>query len=135
MCLILFRAAFAIIVDGMILLVDDNRVGREAFAKILRLNGHEVMEAADAAQALEILNKVSIDLMITDFVMPGLSGVQLIEQIRSQWPRTRMLMMSGYLTSEVGNIVSDGVDFIPKPVDVSVLLSTINRIIPQRQSV
>jgi DNA-binding NtrC family response regulator len=119
----------------MILLVDDNRVGREAFAKILRLNGHDVIEAADAAEALEILNKVPIDLLITDFVMPGLSGVQLIEQIRSQWPRTRMLMMSGYLTSEVGPMVSDGVDFIPKPVDVPLLLSTINRIIPQRQSV
>ena len=119
----------------MILLVDDNRVGREAFAKILRLNGYEVMEAADAAEALETLSKIPIDLMITDFVMPGLSGVQLIEQIRSQWPRTRVLMMSGYLTSEVGSIVSDGVDFIPKPVDVPLLLSTINRIIPQDPSV
>lgn len=118
----------------MLLLVDDNRVGREAFAKILRLNGHEVLEAADGGEALEILSKISIDLIITDFVMPGLSGAQLIEQIRSRWPRTRMLMMSGYLTSEVGNIVSDGVDFIPKPVDVPVLLSTINRMVPQRQT-
>jgi CheY-like chemotaxis protein len=115
----------------MILLVDDNKVGREAFAKILRLNGYQIVEAADAGEALEILDKVPIDLIITDFVMPGLSGVQLIEQIRSHWPHTRILMMSGYLTTEVGGIVSDGVDFIPKPVDVPVLLSAINRMIPQ----
>ena len=83
---------------------------------------------------MNILDKVAVDLIITDFVMPGVSGAQLIEHIRQRWPNMRMLMVSGYLTSEVGKIVSDGVGFIPKPVDVPVLLQTINRILPRSQS-
>jgi CheY-like chemotaxis protein len=116
----------------MILLVDDNNVSREAFAKILRLHGHEVMEAGDAGGGLDILGKVRFDLVITDFVMPNISGFQFIEQVRQKWPRTPILLMSGYLTPEVGEIVSDGVEFIPKPVDVSVLLDAIERLVPKQ---
>lgn len=115
----------------MILLVDDNNVSRQAFAKILRLHGHEVMEAATAAEGLGILGDIRFDLVITDFVMPDISGFQLIAQIRQKWPHTPILLMSGYLTPEVGDIISDGVDFIPKPVDVPVLLEAIERLVPK----
>ena len=116
----------------MILLVDDNNVSREAFAKILRLHGHEVMEAANAGEGLDILGDIHCDLVITDFVMPNISGFQLIAQIRQKWPRTLILLMSGYLTPEVGEIISDGVEFIPKPVEVPVLLEAIERLVPKQ---
>jgi CheY-like chemotaxis protein len=115
----------------MILLVDDNNVSRQAFAKILRLHGHEVMEAANAAEGLDILDDIRFDLVITDFVMPDISGFQLIAHIRQKWPHTPILLMSGYLTPEVGDIISGGVDFIPKPVDVPVLLEAIERLVPK----
>lgn len=116
----------------MILLVDDNKVSREAFGKILRLHGHQVLEAAHASEALDILNRDRVDLIITDFVMPEISGVQLIERIRKHWPETPILMMSGYLGSEVAPMVSEGIEFVPKPVDVPVLLKTIDRMVSAR---
>jgi CheY-like chemotaxis protein len=117
----------------MILLVEDNKVSREACAKLLRLHGYEVMEAANASEGLDILGRFSFDLVITDFVMPNISGFQLIAQIRQQWPRTPILLMSGYLTPEVGKIVSDGVEFIAKPVDLPVLLQAIERLVAKSQ--
>ena len=116
----------------MILLVDDNNVSRGAFAKILRLHGHAVMEAADGSEGLDILGDLHCDLVITDFVMPNISGFQLIAQIRQKWPRTPILLMSGYLTPEVAEIISDGVEFIPKPVEVPVLLEAIERLVPKQ---
>lgn len=116
----------------MILLVDDNNVSREAFANLLRLHGHEVMEAAAASDGLDILGSIHVDLVITDFVMPDISGFQLIGQVRQKWPRTPILLISGYLSPEVGEIVSDGVEFIPKPVELSVLLEAIERLVPKQ---
>jgi CheY-like chemotaxis protein len=116
----------------MILLVDDNRVSREAFAKILRLHGYETMEAADASEALRLLGTIHFDLVITDFVMPSISGFQLTAQIRQKWPRTKVLLMSGYLTPEVGEIISNDVEFIAKPVETPVLFEAIERLVPKQ---
>ena len=66
----------------MILFVDDNAGSRQSFAKIIRLHGHEVMEAASATEALKILENVHLELVITDFVMPNVSGFQLTAQWR-----------------------------------------------------
>jgi CheY-like chemotaxis protein len=112
----------------VILLVDDHKVGREALAKILRLYGHEVVEAADGAEGLSILNRIPFDLIITDFVMPEVSGVQFIDQVRKKWPDTQIVMMSGYLTPEVGQMLTGDLTFLPKPVDVPILLEAIKRI-------
>ena len=126
----LFRLqSFGYPAQDMILLVDDNKVSREAFGKILRLYGHEVLEASDATDALNILTKENVELIITDFVMPEINGVQLVERIRKDRPKTPILMMSGYLTSEVAPMVSKDVEFIPKPVDVPLLLQTISRMV------
>ena len=126
----LFRLqSFGYPAQDMILLVDDNKVSREAFGKILRLYGHEVLEASDATDALDILTRENVELIITDFVMPEINGVQLVERIRKDRPKTPILMMSGYLTSEVAPMVSKGVEFIPKPVDVPLLLQTISRMV------
>ena len=119
----------------MILLVDDNRIGREALAKILKLHGHDVIEAADANHGLGILNDNHVDLIITDFVMPQMSGFQFINEVRKNWPDARILMTSGYLTPELGKILSGNLGFVPKPIDVAVLLETIDRIVPHPQSV
>jgi YesN/AraC family two-component response regulator len=90
------------------------------------------MEAVDATEGLDILGNNHVDLIITDFVMPNTSGFQLIAQVRQKWPRMPILLVSGYLTPEVGEIVSDGVEFIPKPVQMPVLLEAIQRLVPKQ---
>jgi CheY-like chemotaxis protein len=65
-----------------ILVVDDDRLIRELISKTLRKDGHRVVEACDGALALEILEVMQFDLVITDFVMPKLNGIRFIEQLQ-----------------------------------------------------
>jgi len=66
----------------MILLIEDEAITRNAFADALRREGHQVIESADGNQALSLLDKSHVDLVITDLVMPRLNGCELIAQIR-----------------------------------------------------
>ena len=114
----------------MILFVDDNAGSRQSFAMILRLHGHEVMEAANGTEALRILDSFQLELVITDFVMPNVNGFQLTAHIRQKWPHMPILLMSGYLSPEIAEIISgwSGVEFIPKPIDTPKLLAAVDRL-------
>jgi DNA-binding NtrC family response regulator len=114
----------------MILFVDDDAGSRQAFAKILRLQGHEVMEAANAPEALKMLDSFPLELVITDFVMPNVNGFQLTAHIRQKWPDMPILLMSGYLSPEIGKVISgwSGAEFIPKPIDVPAFLAAVDRL-------
>ena len=114
----------------MILFVDDDAGSRQAFAKIIRLHGHEVMEAANATEALKILDSFHLELVITDFVMPDVSGFQLTAHIRQKWPDMPIVLMSGFLSPEIAEIISgwSGAEFIPKPIDVPAFLAAVDRL-------
>jgi two-component system, cell cycle sensor histidine kinase and response regulator CckA len=114
----------------MILFVDDNARSRQAFAKIIQLHGHEVMEAANATEALRILDSFHLELVITDFVMPNVNGFQLIAHIRQKWPDMPILLMSGFLSPEMAEIISgwSGVKFIPKPIDAPAFLAAVDKL-------
>ena len=114
----------------MILFVDDDAGSRQAFAKIIRLHGHEVMEAANATEALKILDSFHLELVITDFVMPNMNGFQLTAHIRQKWPDMPILLTSGYLSPEIAKVISgwSGVEFIPKPIDTPAFLAAVDRL-------
>ena len=114
----------------MILFVDDNAESRQAFATIIQLHGHEVMEAANATEALKILDSFHLELVISDFVMPDVSGFQLAAHIRQKWPDMPILLMSGHLSPEMADIISgwSGVEFIPKPINAPAFLATVDRL-------
>ncbi len=80
----------------MILLVEDEALARHAFAQILRNHGHVVMEAADGLEALDLFEKYHFHLVVTDLVMPNLSGFHLVARIRTTWPDTSIIIMSAY---------------------------------------
>jgi CheY-like chemotaxis protein len=88
----------------MILLVEDEPITRNAFADMLRREGHLVIQAADGAQALSLLGKSHVDLVITDLVMPKLTGFDLVGQIRLKWPHVPILLISGYLSQDAGRM-------------------------------
>lgn len=80
-----------------ILLVDDDVLIAMSSVDMLEDLGHEVLEANSGRQALELLNRgESIDLMITDFAMPGMTGAQLIETVRAKFPELPILLATGY---------------------------------------
>lgn len=83
---------------GTILLVEDNDGVRALASRILRDSGYDVLEAADGGQALGLADGrgESIDLLLTDMVMPGLSGAEVAERVRAIAPGVAVLFMSGY---------------------------------------
>jgi CheY-like chemotaxis protein len=81
-----------------VLLVEDEHLVRQLTHEILRRSGYRVLEAADGAEALRLLHDQAdrIDLLLTDVVMPGMSGYELVERARPLRPDMRILFVSGY---------------------------------------
>ena len=114
-----------------VLVVEDDRWGRKIISDILRRDGYEVIEAPDGAQAVELLEHRSFDLIISDVVMPNMDGLKLLDHIRRVSPRTPVILMSGYLFNESGkNSLLDKAEFLQKPFDFTVLLSMARRLVP-----
>ena len=71
----------------MILLVDDEEVIGSYVARMLTKAGYEVVQAADGIEALSLLEKSKIDLVISDILMPELNGYALVARLRAKWPK------------------------------------------------
>lgn len=85
-----------------ILVVEDEEEVRALARDVLEMNGYRVLEALDVADATRLAQTHSgpIDLLITDVVMPGVSGPELARRLRAHRPGLRVLCMSGYPESE-----------------------------------
>jgi CheY-like chemotaxis protein len=105
-----------------ILVVDDDRLNRQLISKVLRQEGYQVVEACDGALALEILQMLRFDLVITDFVMPKLNGIEFVEQIHTLQPRTPIIFITGFGSVISGEaILQEVTEVLPKPFELGVL--------------
>ncbi len=86
--------------DKRILVVDDDSYVRGATEEILIRKGYDVDTASDARSALERLEKVEYDLLLSDIKMPGMGGLELLEQVKSRWPDMHVILMTAYGTVE-----------------------------------
>jgi PAS domain S-box-containing protein len=102
-----------------VLLVEDEDLVRSLAARVLESRGYCVHSASCGVEALELHSRIngSIDVLLTDVVMPGLGGRQLAEQLRARQPELRVLFMSGYTTDDVlrQGIQAEEVHFLQKP--------------------
>jgi CheY-like chemotaxis protein len=101
-----------------VLVVEDEPALRRIAALALRARGYTVLEAADGSQALEIAGRTpGIDLVVSDVVMPGMSGPALVERLQRQSPATRALLISGHAEATVlpGDFAARGLALLPKP--------------------
>ena len=113
-----------------ILLVEDEVAVRALVERILRRAGYEVLAAADAARALELEAAAErIDLLLSDVVMPGMSGIELAREIRAKRPETRVLLISGYTEESVGSSGPGSLDLLGKPFTDNELLTRIRSIL------
>ena len=105
--------------SAIVLLVEDEEILRNLAKSILEKQGYKVLEAKDAEEAFSIFMRCrdNVDLLLTDLVMPGISGKQLADQLKPILPNMRILFMSGYSEEVVDNygIMKEGVNFIKKP--------------------
>lgn len=110
---------------GRILLVEDDASIRGIAAKLLRGRGHEVVEAEHGEAALDIIKtrRSGFDLMISDVVMPGMDGPQLLTAARPFLGKAGVIFMSGYAESEFTDLLEaePNVGFMAKPIDLKTL--------------
>jgi two-component system cell cycle sensor histidine kinase/response regulator CckA len=103
----------------IILLVEDERSLRKLTRKTLSDAGHQVFEAGDASEALEISRKTqgAIDLLLTDVIMPGTSGKKLADVLLTERPGIGVLYMSGYTDGEIAKqgMLEQGTTILRKP--------------------
>jgi two-component system cell cycle sensor histidine kinase/response regulator CckA len=107
-----------------ILLVDDEETVRRVTSRLLAKLGYSVTPAASAEDALQILSHgvASFDLVLTDVVMPGKSGIEMVQELRETLPEQRVLFMSGYTTREFGRPPGNPPrPFMPKPFSMQEL--------------
>ena len=116
-----------------ILLVEDNQQVRNITCTMLQMYDYEVICAENAMDAIKILETSSgqVDLVLTDVVMPGMNGHQLVERILCRFPGVRVLYMSGYSKNIVNDIdiLHDGVSFIQKPFTAETLAAKVKEAI------
>jgi PAS domain S-box-containing protein len=109
-----------------ILLVDDEDAVRGALRRMLRAHGYDVLEAFDAHEAVRIAkqHRAPIDLLVSDVVMPLMSGLELAERLFEMQPDLRVLFVSGYAEEHgIGPIVArDGVELLHKPFEEETLI-------------
>lgn len=88
---------------GRVLVVDDLDLVLEFASSFLTQAGYQVLTAGSAAAAIEILSRqnLPLDLVFTDYAMPGRNGWDLIKEINTRWPLTKCVLASGYLDEEV----------------------------------
>jgi DNA-binding NtrC family response regulator len=109
-----------------ILLVDDDVRSLQNLGHFLRPQGYDVNESCDGSEAATILENEAFDLVISDVIMPGVSGLQLLDRIRSLAPRIPMLFMTGFGSIYRNQMIEQGAtDLIAKPFDLNEVLSKV----------
>ena len=122
----------------IILLVEDEEDVRRFSRAILEANGHTVLVAKDGSEALDIFEKRhrSISLMLTDVVMPGMSGRELADRVKAIKPDIKVLFMSGYTNDAVfrNEMMEKGVYFLQKPFSAASLCLKVRETIDSPQA-
>jgi CheY-like chemotaxis protein len=116
-----------------VLLVEDSAAVRSIARQILERNGYTVLEAPNGKAALDIGRKRTsrIHLLLTDVVMPEMSGRQLAEEFSTVRPDAKVIFMSGYTDDAVvrHGVVSAGVDYLQKPFSPDALLRKVREVL------
>ena len=107
-----------------ILIVDDEIRARASMARFLELDGHEVYQAGDGIEALDLFREHEFAVVVSDIKMPRMDGVRLIEQIRMVRPRVPIILVTGY-----SDRVPGGVPILTKPLKLRDLSHKIDELL------
>ncbi len=113
-----------------VLVVEDEGNLRELLVQTLEESGYRVCGAARAEEALTACNNRSIDVLVTDIVMPGETGPALARRLRQTYPRLAVILVSGYSPQALDLAELPGARFLPKPFGFDELLRTISELLP-----
>jgi two-component system, cell cycle sensor histidine kinase and response regulator CckA len=118
-----------------ILFVEDNDRVRKLGLKVLQRHGYVVLEAENPLQALDILevHPDPIDIVITDVIMPQMSGPEMVRLLAKKAPFVKVLYISGYTNAELSQhgILDPDLHFLPKPLSVEQLIEKVREVLDQ----
>lgn len=118
---------------GRVLLVEDETSVRQFAARVLRARGFEVIEAENAAAGLEMMSssELTVDVLLTDVIMPGMSGPELAERLQQSWPDLPVVYMSGYTKDTVvqRGVAAGETGFVQKPFKAAELAARVSEVL------
>lgn len=114
-----------------ILFVDDEQLLHGLFDRLFTRNGMEVKSCLSATQAMTALNEENFDLVVTDFMMPDIDGLELLSHIRQEHPRTKVIMITAHANVQhaVRSMKSGAIDYIPKPFSTTELVDRVQSVL------
>jgi two-component system cell cycle sensor histidine kinase/response regulator CckA len=122
--------------QGTILLVDDDETVREYVRTILENGGYDVLSAANGVEALFAVEKRQgpVDLVVTDVVMPKVSGLELRDRLLARWPDLKVLFVSGYPDEAIARhgLLEPTANFLSKPFSAQALLARVEKLLREK---
>jgi PAS domain S-box-containing protein len=119
-----------------ILILEDEDAVRKLAVRALQESGYEILEASNGQDALELCREREdeIDLILSDVVVPGLSGPDLVDTIRETCPEMKAIFMSGYAENSISKdgILRDDIHFIPKPFRPVELVKKVREVLDEK---
>jgi len=118
-----------------IFVIDDDKSIRWVLEKALRQANMDVTSFDNAKGALESIKRTMPDAVITDIRMPGISGLELLENLRSQFPALPVIIITAHsdLDSAVSSYQGGAFEYLPKPFDVDEVVDLVHRAMDQRR--
>ncbi len=117
--------------SGRILIVDDNSLGLAARRSVLEELGHKVVTTTAPYDALELCGKQRFDVVVTDYKMPKMNGVEFISRLRKQHPSMLVILISGFTDTLGLNESNTGADIVLQKSahEVTQLIRAVNRLL------
>ena len=118
-----------------ILVVDDDAAIRDALHEFIMISGYTAFKASSSEEALDLLRDNSVEVVITDIILPGIDGLELTKQIKDTYDHTDVIVMTGYSGdySYEEAITKGASDLVFKPVRFEELLLRLKRVLNERQ--
>jgi two-component system cell cycle response regulator len=118
----------------VILVVDDDELVRMTLSVLVGSLGYHCLVAADGGEALAVLKSTSVDLVLSDIVMPGMGGLELLGHIKGNYNDTDVIVSTGFheQASYAEVIKAGAIDFIKKPIDQAELEAKLARAVRER---
>jgi len=118
-----------------ILITDDEAPQRKTLSGFLGKQGYGVFQAENGNKGLEVINRESVDLLLTDMNMPGLNGIELLQKVKEVNPLIEVIVMTAYGTIEsaVEAMLKGAFTFVTKPIDLASMSLHIERALERKQ--
>ena len=112
-----------------ILVVDDEPIARDNLAHIITKDGHAVLLAANGQEAVDILRKQEVDLVLTDLRMPGVDGIVVLEEAKKLWPAAEVVVITGHASIDIAveAMRKGAYHFVIKPFKINELRAIIDK--------